>query len=86
MKIDLTCPVELWQYTTPTDGSPECTFLLNNLSDKVVISIQTTLVCYATDDSLLFRQLERFQGLSAGAGERFSVSLLPTQWENVRNI
>lgn len=86
MKIDLTCPVELWQYTTPTENSPDCTFVLNNLSDKVVISIQTTLICYGEGEKLLFRQVERMQGLSVGAGERFSVSLLPSQWEGVKTI
>jgi len=86
MKIDLTCPVELWQYTTPTENNPECTFMLNNLSDKVVISIQTTLICYGEGEKLLFRQVERMQGLSVGAGERFSVSLLPSQWEGVKTI
>ena len=35
MRIDLTCPVELWQYAMPTESSPECTFIMNNLSDKV---------------------------------------------------
>jgi len=86
MKIDLTCPVELWQYTTPTQEHPECGFVLNNLSDKVVISVQTTLVCYAEDGELLFRQVERVQGLHAGAGERFNFTLLTSQWEGVKTI
>ena len=77
MKIDLTCPVELWQYSTPTEGNPECTFMLNNLSGKVVTSVQTTLICYREDEQLLLRQIERTQGLSASAGERFSITLLP---------
>ncbi|HNW86393.1 MAG TPA: hypothetical protein PKJ47_05580 [Candidatus Limiplasma sp.] len=84
MKIDLTCPVELWQYTTPTDATPECTFMLNNLSDKVVISVQTTLICYGEGEKLLFRQVERVQGLNAGTGERFTITLLPSQWEGVK--
>ena len=49
MKIDLSCPVELWQYTPPTAESPECAFVLNNLSDKVVASVQVTLACHAAD-------------------------------------
>lgn len=86
MKIDLTCPVELWQYTMPSEGHPECGFVLNNLSDKVVVSVQVTLIGYAQGETLLFRQVERAQGLSAGAGERFSLSVLPTQWDNVQTI
>jgi hypothetical protein len=86
MKIDLTCPVELWQYTTPTAKHPGCGFVLNNLSDKAVVSVQVTMACSAGDGELLFRQVERVQGLKAGAGERFSIELLPTQWEGVKTI
>ncbi|MCE5342851.1 MAG: hypothetical protein LLF96_04575, partial [Eubacteriales bacterium] len=70
MKIDLTCPVELWQYTTPTPANPDCGFVLNNLSDKVVVSIQVTLASYGEDELPLLRQVERIQGLKAGPGER----------------
>ena len=31
MKIDLTCPVELWQYAMPTEEDADCTFIMNNL-------------------------------------------------------
>jgi hypothetical protein len=86
MKIDLTCPVELWQYTTPTPEHPECGFALNNLCDKVVVSVQTTLVCFGEQNKPLFRQVERIQGLNAAPGERFSIALLPSQWEGVQNI
>ena len=55
LKIDLTCPVELWQYAMPTDEHSECTFVMNNLSDKVVVSVQVTLSCYDQQDQLLFR-------------------------------
>ena len=86
MKIDLTCPVELWQYAMPTEDDAECTFVLNNLSDKAVTSVQVTLACYDQEDLLLFRQTERMQGLKAGAGERFSVMLLPSQWRDVEGV
>lgn len=82
MKIDLTCPVELWQFSMPTQEEPACTFVMNNLSEKTVISVQVTLVCHDEAGELLFRQIERIQGLSAGAGERFTAVLLPTQWED----
>ncbi|MEA4999878.1 MAG: hypothetical protein VB087_10870 [Candidatus Limiplasma sp.] len=86
MKIDLSCPVELWQYTTPSEGNPECNFALNNLSDKVVTSVQMTLICHAAQGELLFRQTERFQGVSAAPGERFSVGLAPLQWEHASSL
>lgn len=86
MKIDLSCPVELWQFSTPTPEEPECTFVLNNLSEKVVISVQVTLICHDREKNLLFRQIERIQGLSAGVGERFSIMLLPSQWQDVAGV
>lgn len=86
LKIDLTCPVELWQYAMPTDERSECTFVMNNLSDKVVVSVQVTLSCYDQEDQLLFRQTERVQGLKAGVGERFSIVILPSQWDGVEGM
>ncbi len=86
MRIDLTCPVELWQYAMPTESAAECTFVMNNLSSKVVASIMVTLNCYGKQDQLLFRQSERVQGLKAGVGERFSIVILPTQWEGVEGM
>ena len=86
MKIDLTCPVELWQYAMPTETDAECTFVMNNLSDKVVTSVQVTLNCFARNGELLFRQTERIQGLKAGVGERFSVVVLPSEWQGVEGV
>lgn len=85
MKIDLTCPVELWQYAMPTENASECTFVLNNLSSKVVTSVMLTLAAYDKENNLLFRQSERTQGLKAGVGERFTILFLPSQWENVES-
>ncbi len=86
MKIDLTCPVELWQYAMPTETDAECTFVMNNLSDKVVTSVQVTLNCFDCNDELLFRQTERMQGLKAGVGERFTVVVLPSEWKGVEGV
>lgn len=86
MKIDLTCPVELWQYAMPAQGEGECTFTMNNLSDKVVTSVQVTLHCFDANDDLLFRQTERVQGLKAGVGERFSLVILPSEWNGVEGV
>lgn len=86
MRIDLTCPVELWQYAMPTGTDTECTFVMNNLSDKVVTSVQVTLNCFDVNDELLFRQTERVQGLKAGVGERFTVMVLPAEWNGVEGV
>lgn len=86
MKMDLTCPVELWQYAMPTETASECTFVMNNLSQKVVVSVQATLSCYDANDELLFRQTERVQGLKTAPGERFSMVVLPSQWDGVEGL
>ena len=46
MKIDLTCPVELWKYTLPDERSQQCSFVLNNVSQKHVVSVQITMTSY----------------------------------------
>jgi len=86
MRIDLTCPVELWHYAMPTEADAECTFVMNNLSDKVVTSVQVTLNCFDAGNELIFRQTERIQGLKAGVGERFSVVVLPSEWNGVAGV
>ncbi len=86
MKIDLTCPVELWQYALPNEKDTECTFVMNNLSDKVVTSVQVTLNCFDQKGELIFRQTERAQGLKAGVGERFSVVVVPAEWQGVNGV
>ncbi len=86
MWIDLTCPVELWQYSLPKEDSPECAFVLNNLSDKVVASVQVALSFCGEDEKPLFKQIERAQGLNAGAGERFSMLIVPNRWEGVKSV
>ena len=44
MRIDLTCPVELWHYDLPSEGYPACALMLYNLSDRLVSSVEVTLI------------------------------------------
>ena len=41
MKIDLTCPVELWQYAMPTEDDADCTFIMNNPVSYTHLTIVT---------------------------------------------
>ncbi|HPF87324.1 MAG TPA: hypothetical protein PK537_04620, partial [Candidatus Limiplasma sp.] len=86
MKIDLTCPVELWKYTLPGDDNPQCTFMLNNISAKHVVSVQITLTSYGPKDFVLLRQTERLPVTDAPPSMAFTVSMLPTEWKNVVNV
>ena len=40
MKIDLSCPVELWHYALPDRQYPACRLQLFNLTEQPVVSIQ----------------------------------------------
>jgi len=65
MKIDLTCPVELWHFKMPTAQYPVCTVQLYNLSEKTVSSVQACFLCFDAEGEQITRQVERVQGLDA---------------------
>ena len=75
MRIDLTCPVELWHFRMPTAESPFCTVQLYNLSDKTVVSIQACYLCYDQDGEQTARHVERVQGLEAPTRCAFEMSV-----------
>ncbi len=76
MKIDLTCPVELWRYELPTETDDVCRLLLYNLSDKDVASLQVTLAGYDANNEALSRQVERLQGVSGERKSTFEVGIV----------
>ena len=51
MKIDLTCPAELWRYELPQEDYAACDLLLYNLSDKLISSVEVTLILTGKDGS-----------------------------------
>ena len=75
MKIDLTCPVELWRYELPTQADEPCSLLLYNLSDKDVSSIQVTLAGYDAQGEVISRQVERLQGINGTQKTAFEVGI-----------
>ena len=46
MKIDLSCPVELWHFRMPTADYPVVSLHMFNLSDKAVVSIQAAFLSF----------------------------------------
>ena len=86
MKIDLTCPVELWKYTLPDEHTPQCSFVLNNISTKHVVSVQITLTSYGNKEFVLLKQTDRLPVTDAPPGMPFTVSMLPTEWGNVQTV
>ncbi len=75
MKIDLTCPVELWRYQLPEGEDDACSLLLYNLSEKDVTSIQVTLAGYDAQGEVISRQVERLQGINGTHKTAFEVGI-----------
>ena len=46
MKIDLSCPVELWHFRMPTAAYPVVSLHMFNLSEKAVVSIQAAFLSF----------------------------------------
>ena len=76
MKIDLTCPVELWHYALPTEQYPVCRLQLFNLTEKTVVSVQAIFSCYDQTGTLSSRQVERVQGLSGPSRSAFELAVV----------
>ncbi|NLD02295.1 MAG: hypothetical protein GX674_03220, partial [Clostridiales bacterium] len=63
MRIDLSCPVELWHFRLPAPDKPTVSLHMFNLSDKTVVSMQAAFICYREDGERLSRQVERVNDL-----------------------
>lgn len=75
MKVDLSCPIELWEYTLPAEDRPACSFTFFNLGDKAISSIQIELTCFDAQGAAIARKTERPMALGAAAREKFTVEI-----------
>lgn len=75
MKIDLTCPVELWHYALPTEQFPVCRLQLFNLTEQTVVSVQAIFSCYDREGLLISRQAERVQRLDGKGRSAFEMAV-----------
>ena len=75
MKIDLTCPAELWRYELPQEDYAACDLLLYNLSDKLISSVEVTLILSGKDGSELSRLTYRGHDLHGEPGKSFGLSV-----------
>lgn len=74
MRIDLTCPVELWNYALPTRQYPVCRLQLFNLTESNVVSVQAIFTCYNAAGEMISRQVERAQGLNGLGRSAFEMT------------
>lgn len=75
MKVDLSCPIELWEYELPTVENPICSFTFFNLGDRIISSIQITVTFFDDRDEVISRRVERPMALEAVGREPFVVDL-----------
>ncbi len=75
MRIDLTCPVEAWKVTLPTEETPECDVTLFNLSSLQVVSVEVTLLLSSGDGEETAKVTHRSRGLSGAPGKTFHMTV-----------
>lgn len=75
MKIDLTCPAELWRYELPKEDYRACELILFNLSDKVITSVEVTLILSNKDGDEQTRLTYRAHDLQGAPAKTFGVSV-----------
>lgn len=78
MKIDLTCPAELWQHALSQSDSPVCELTMYNLSDKTIVSMEVTLTLLDAVGEELYRVLYRAHDLSGRAEQPF-IMIVPVE-------
>lgn len=75
MKIDLSCPMELWRSELPTADYPACQLTLYNLSDLTVVSVETTVMLLDEKDSESARVSYRTRDLKCLPGKTCRASI-----------
>ncbi|MBQ6257449.1 MAG: hypothetical protein IJJ60_12730, partial [Clostridia bacterium] len=75
MRIDLTCPIELWHCRMPSPEDPILAMQIYNLSEKAVNSIQFCVLCFNGEGQRFARHVERIQGLDGPSHHVFEASL-----------
>ncbi len=75
MRIDLTCPVEAWKVTLPTEETPACDVTLFNLSSLQVVSVEITLLLSSGDGEETAKVTHRGRGLSGAPGKTFHMTV-----------
>ena len=75
MRIDLSCPVELWHCKIPTPDEPVCVMQMYNLSEKTVSSLQMCILCFDEAGEQFARQVERVKTRDALSQHAFEISV-----------
>ncbi len=75
MKIDLSCPAELRQYALPRKDYPACDLKLYNLGEKIISSVEVTVIFLNKEKEELERLVYRAHDLDGRPATVFSVAV-----------
>lgn len=84
MKIDLSCPAEVWKCARPRTDYPACDITLYNLSDKPVNSVEVTLTQYDRNGHELEHVIHRGHSLRGYPGTGFTMTVPCTHFEGAK--
>ena len=86
MRIDLSCPVELWHCRMPTPEDPNLAMQIYNLSDLEVNSVQVCVLCFDAEGEQFARHVERLQGLEIPARHAYEITLAAEEAIEARDL
>lgn len=75
MKMDLSCPVELWRIDLPTEEYPACALQLYNLGAQKVVSVEVTLILLDAQGEEQTRLDYRAHDLKGESGKTFRMTV-----------
>lgn len=75
VKIDLTCPAEVWRCELPREGFAACALTLYNLTDKLISSVEVTLLLLDQSGEEQTRLIYRAHDLHGAPAKTFQVTV-----------
>ena len=75
MRIDLSCPAELWRYELPKEDYPICGLMLYNLGEKIIVSVEVTLILLDREGEEEERVIYRAHDLDGRSRTAFAVQV-----------
>ena len=75
MRIDLSCPAELFRTAMPTEGIPAVSMIMFNLSDRVITSAEVTAVLLSASGEEKARVVFRGRALNGRPHSTFSMNV-----------
>ena len=86
MRIDLTCPIEMWHCKMPAQDDPVLVMQIYNLAEKDVNSLQLCVLCYNAQGEKYARHVERIQRVDGPAHHVFEASLPVEEAEEAQDL